>query len=195
VGHEELIRHLIRSAEEKRDGILARAREETGRIAEEALRKSEVMEREARDAAGREAERERLVRMSRARMDARAVRLRARDSLANAVLTRLEERLSRLAVESRYPLVAERLYREILPEIPEGNVVLCADERAREVLEPMAAGPRFRFEPLREEEIAGVEVSDESGAFLLRNTLGSRFVKARPELMAEVSRRRPFPDE
>jgi len=195
VGHEELVRHLIRTAEAKRDGILARAREEAGRLAEEALRKSEVMEREARDAAGREAERERLVRMNRARMEAGALRLRARASLADAVLTRLEERLSRLAGEARYPLVAERLYREILPEIPEGNVVLRADERAREVLEPMASDPRIRFEPLREGEIGGVEVSDEGGAFLLRNTLRSRFVKARPELMAEVSRRLPRPDE
>ena len=195
MGHEELVRHLIRTAEAKRDGILARAREEAGRLAEEALRKSEVMELEARDAAGREAERERLVRMNRARMEAGAVRLRARASLADAVLTRLEERLSRLAGEARYPLVAERLYREILPEIPEGNIVLRADERAREVLAPMASDPRIRFEPLRAGEIGGVEVSDEGGAFLLRNTLRSRFVKARPELMAEVSRRLPRPDE
>jgi V/A-type H+-transporting ATPase subunit E len=195
VGHEELVRHLIRTAEGKRDGILARAREEAGRLAEDAHRKAEVMEREARDVAGREAERERLVRMNRARMEARAVRLHARASLAEAVLTRLEERLSRLAVEARYAIVAERLYREILPEIPEGNVVLRADERAREALMPAASDPRFRFEPLREGEIGGVEASGEGGAFLLRNTLRSRFVKARPELLAEVARRLPCPDE
>jgi len=195
VGHEELVRHLIRTAEAKRDGILARAREEAGRLAEEALRKSEVMEREARDAAGREAERERLVRTNRARIEARAVRLRARAALSDAVLARLEELLSRLPVEAGYPLVAERLYREILPEIPEGNIVLRADDRAREALEPVASDPRIRFEPLPEGEIGGVEVSDEGGAFLLRNTLRSRFVKARPELLAEVSRRLPCPDE
>lgn len=195
MGHEELVRHLIRTAEEKRDGILARAREEARRLAEDALRKSEVMEREARDAAGREAERERLVRMNRARMEASAVRLRARASLADAVLTRLEERLSRLATEAGYPLVAERLYREILPEIPEGNVVLRADGRAREALAPMASDPRIRFEPLPEGEIAGVEVSDECGTLLLRNTLRSRFAKARPELLAELSRRLACPDD
>lgn len=195
MGHEELVRHLIRTAEEKRDGILARAREEAGRLADEALRRAEVVEREARDVAGREAERERLVRMNRARMEARAVRLSARATLAEAVLTRLEERLSRLAVDARYAIVAERLYREILPEIPEGNVVLRADERAREALEPAASDPRIRFEPLREGEIGGVEASDEGGTFLLRNTLRSRFVKARPELLAEVARRLPCPDE
>jgi hypothetical protein len=59
----------------------------------------------------------------------------------------------------------------------------------------MASDPRIRFEPLPEGEIAGVEVSDEGGAFLLRNTLRSRFVKALPALMAEVSRRLPCPDE
>ena len=46
MGHEELIRHLIRTAEEKRDGIVSRAREEAGRIAEEAVRRAEAMERE-----------------------------------------------------------------------------------------------------------------------------------------------------
>jgi vacuolar-type H+-ATPase subunit E/Vma4 len=195
VGHEELVRHLIRTAEEKRHGILARAREEAGRLAGETLRKAEGLEREARDAAGRETERERLVRMNRARIEASAVRLRARAALSDAVLARLEERLSRLPVEARYPLVSERLYREVLPEIPEGNIILRADGRAREALEPVASDPRIRFEPLPEGEIGGVEVSDEGGAFLLRNTLRSRFVKARPELLAEVSRRLPCPDE
>jgi len=195
VGYEELVRNLIRAAEGKRDEILARAREDAGRLAEESLRKSEVMEREVREAAGREAEWGRFVRIQRARMEAKAGRLRAHASLAGAVLARLEDRLSHLAGEARYPLVAERLYREILPEIPAGNVVLRADDRARLVLEPMASDPRFRFEPLPEGEIGGVEVSDEGGAFLLRNTLRSRFVKARPALMVETGRRLPCPNE
>jgi len=195
VGHEELIRYLIRTAEAKRDGILSRAREEAGKIAEEALRRAEAMEREAKDAADREAERERLARMNRARREAKVLRLLARAALADAVLARLEDRLSRLVGEARYPLVAERLYREILPEIPPGNVLLRADGRARQALEPLVSDPRIRFEPLPEGEIGGVEASDEGGAFQIRNTLRARFVKARPALMAEVGRRLPFPDE
>jgi vacuolar-type H+-ATPase subunit E/Vma4 len=195
VGHEELVRHLIREAEARRDGILDRAREEAERIAGDARRRSEALGREALAESRREAERERRIRMDRARREARALRLRAMASLADAVTARLVERLARLAGEDRYPLVAERLYREILPELPPGNVVLRADERARQALEPGVSDPRIRFGPLPGPEIGGVEASDEEGTFVLRNTLRARFVKALPALRTEVGRRLTRPDE
>lgn len=195
MGHEELARHLIRAAEAKREEILSRARDEAGRIAGEASRLAEAVERKSREEAERQAERERRARRAQAREEAKAMRLRARAAVADAVLERLSDRLSGLVGEDRYPLVAEKLYREILPEIPPGNVVLRADERAREALRSQVSDPRVRFEPLPGEEIGGVEASDESGAFLLRNTLRSRFRKARPLLLSEAWRRLPFPDE
>jgi len=195
VGQEELVRHLIRTAEARRDGILARAREEAGRIAEEARRRSDAVEREIVDTAADEADQERRARMNRVRMEAKADRLRARSAIADSVLVRVEERLSALAQDAGYPIVAERLYKEIVPEIPEGNVILRVDRRARETLAPAVSDPRFRFESLPEEEIGGVEASGEDGAFLLRNTLRSRFAKARPGLMVEIRRRLPGPDE
>jgi vacuolar-type H+-ATPase subunit E/Vma4 len=195
MGTEDLIRHLIRTAEARRAAILADAREEAEKIAGEARRKSETVERDARDATGREAQRARERRMSRVRQEANEGRLRARAAVADAVLARVEAHLPLLIGEARYPAVAERLYREILPELPAGNVILRADEVTRAALELAASDPRIRFEPLPEEEIGGVEASDEGGAFLLRNTLRSRFVKARPVLMAELWRRLPCPDE
>ena len=123
------------------------------------------------------------------------MRQRARAAVADAVLARVEERLPLLLGEARYPAVAERLYREILPELPAGNVVLRADGVVRAALERADSDARIRFEPLPETEIGGVEASDEDGRFLLRNTLRSRLVKARPALMVEVWRRLPGPDE
>jgi vacuolar-type H+-ATPase subunit E/Vma4 len=195
VGYEELIRHLIRTAETRRDGILARAREEAAKITEDARRTSETVERDARDATGREASLARGRRMNHARQEANEVRLRARAAIADAVLVRVEERLPLLLGESRYPAVAERLYREILPELPAGNVILRADGVTRAALEPSASAARIRFGPLPETEIGGVEASDEDGTFLVRNTLRSRFVKARPALMVELWGRLPGPDE
>ena len=195
MGYEELIRHLIRTAETRRDGILARGREEAAKITEDARRKSETIERDGRDATGKEAERARLLRMNRARQEANEVRLRARAGVVDAVLARVEERLPLLLGEARYPAVAERLYGEILPELPEGNVIVRADGVTRAALERSASDARIRFGPLPETEIGGVEASDENGTFLVRNTLRSRFVKARPVLMVELSRRLPGPDE
>ena len=123
------------------------------------------------------------------------MRLRARAAAAESVLARVEERLPLLLREARYPAVAERLYREILPEFPEGTVILRADGVVRAALESSDSAARIRFEPLPETEIGGVEAADEDGTFFLRNTLRSRFVKARPALMADLWRRLPGPDE
>jgi V/A-type H+-transporting ATPase subunit E len=195
VGYEELTRHLIRTAETRRDGILARARDEAAKIREDALRKSETVEPDVRDATAREAKRARDRSMNRARQEANEAWLRARAAIVDAVLARVEEHLPLLLGEARYPAVAERLYREILPELPEGNVILRADGVTRAALERSASDTRIRFGPLPETEIGGVEASDEDGTFLVRNTLRSRFVKARPALMVELWRRLPGPDE
>ena len=195
MGYEELIRHLIRTAESRRDGILARAREEAAKITEEARRKAEAIEPDVRDATAREAERARDLRMNRVRQEANEAWLRARAAIVDAVLARVEERLPLLLGDARYPAVAERLYREILPEFPEGNVLLRADGVTRAALERSASDARIRFGPLPETEIGGVDASDEDGTFLVRNTLRSRFVKARPALMVELWRRLPGPDE
>lgn len=195
MGYAELILHLIRTAEERRDGILERAREEAARIGEDARRKAEAVGRDALESAAAEASLARDRRMSRARQAANEARLRARAAVADAVLARVEERLPLLLGEARYPAVAERLCREILPELPAGNVVLRADGVVRAALERADSDARIRFEPLPETEIGGVEASDEDGRFLLRNTLRSRLVKARPALMVEVWRRLPGPDE
>lgn len=195
MGYEELTRHLIRTAETRRDGILARARDEAAKIREDALRKSETVEPDVRDATAREAKRARDRSMNRARQEANEAWLRARAAIVDAVLARVEEHLPLLLGEARYPAVAERLYREILPELPEGNVILRADGVTRAALERSASDARIRFGPLPETEIGGVEASDEDGTFLVRNTLRSRFVKARPALMVELWRRLPGPDE
>ena len=195
MGYEELIRHLIRTAETRRDGILARAREEAAKITEEARRTAEAVEPDGRDATAREAERARDLRMNRVRQEANEAWLRARAAIVDAVMARVEERLPLLLDDARYPAVAERLYREILPELPEGNVILRADGVTRAALERSASDARIRFGPLPETEIGGVDASDEDGTFLVRNTLRSRFVKARPALMVELWRRLPGPDE
>lgn len=195
MGYEELIRHLVRTAETRRDEILVGAREEAARIAEEARRSAESVERDARDTRDREAALARLLRIGRARQEANGMRLRARAAVADAVMARVEERLPLLPGDPRYPAVAERLYREILPELPPGTVILRADAVLRATLERSAADPRVRFEPLPESEIGGVEASDEGGTIRVRNTLRSRFVKARPALLAELRKRLPDPDE
>ncbi|HEX7519444.1 MAG TPA: V-type ATP synthase subunit E family protein, partial [Candidatus Deferrimicrobium sp.] len=148
MGYEELTRHLLRTAETRRDGILARARDEAVKITEEARKKAETVEPDVRDPTAREASLARDRKMNRVRQEANEAWLRARAAIVDAVLARVEERLPLLLGEARFPAVAERLYREILPELPEGNVILRADGVTRAALEPSATAARIRFEPL-----------------------------------------------
>jgi vacuolar-type H+-ATPase subunit E/Vma4 len=195
MGHEALALHLIGAAEERKAGILGEAREEAGRRIASAMAQAEAMESASRDTFEREAARERDIRLDRARLEANAVELRAQAALAQEILARLLERLSQVPSGEGYPRVTERLYREILPEIPAGNVVLCADVNALKTLAPLLADSRIRRVPLPEEEIGGVEASDEAGTVRIRNTLKARLENARPALMAEIHRRLVDGDE
>ena len=195
MGHDELVRHLIAEAERRKDEILSRARQAARERIARAQEEAEAMGREFRESLEREVARERDLRMSRARTEAAAMELRAQASFAGEVLALLGDRLSRLPGESRYPRVAEALYREILPELPPGNVVLRADAMTRETIEPLTAGMRIRFAPLPQDELGGVEASDEEGRIRIRNTLRRRLQNARPELLAEIRRRLRNVDE
>jgi vacuolar-type H+-ATPase subunit E/Vma4 len=188
MGHEELVRHLIGNAERRKAEILGQAREEAGRRVAAAHPQAEAMERESAEALEREVARERDIRMSRARAEANSLGLRARASLADDILERLRERLARVPAEAEYPKIAERLYREILPEIPAGDILLGADAKALDALGPLTADVRIRRVLLPEEELGGVEVSDDAGTIRIRNTLKARLENARPVLMAEIHR-------
>ena len=195
MGHEELSRRLIRDAEIRKEEIFSRAREEAVRLRDSALARAGEMERESLDALSRDIARERRLAWNRARIEVRTGRFRARAALAAQIVARLEERMSRLPGEAGYPRVAARLYEEIRPELPEGEVVLRGDAAALAVLRSVATGPRFRFEPLPEGELGGVEAASPDGGLLLRNTLGSRLAKAMPDLLAEIDRMLGAPDE
>ena len=195
MGREELVRHLIGNAERRREEILRQAREEAGRRIEQARARADELDRAFRESLEREVAQERDLRMSLARLEANAAEMRARASLADDILARLRERLSRVPSEAHYPQVAERLYREILPEIPKGMILLSADVKALEALAPLVTDPRIRRILLPEEELGGVEASDEAGTIRIRNTLRTRLENARPALMVEIHRSLAGADE
>lgn len=188
MGYEELIRDLVREAEAKKEEIARRGREEARNIIAEAMEQVGRMERQFQDTLDREVNRERLIRMNRIQMEARAILLQARVSFVEEVFTRLEDRLRHLPQEKHYPRLVEQLYQEILPELPEGNVTIRADAKAMAVLKSLVRGRQVKFEPLPEEEIGGVEISDGAETLRVRNTLKARLLKARPQVMVEINR-------
>ncbi len=195
MGYDELARHLIRDAEMRKEEILGRARGEAQRLRGAALARGGELERESREALARDVERERQLRKKRARIEVRAMRFLARAALAAEILERLEKRTSLLPADAGYPRIVTRMYEEILPELPPGEVVLRGDAAALAVLRAIATEPRFRFDALPEAEIGGVEAEAAGGGLVLRNTLRSRLAKAMPDLLTEIDRMMGTPDE
>ncbi len=193
MAYEELVSHLTREAEADAQALLARARGEAGELLAKAEEEAAAMDRRAAEDTALEILRRRRSRMKQARREAAAIRIRARSGVADRIMARLEERLSRLVAEPRYAVVAERLFRQILPAIPAGGTIVRADERVRECFGPLAADPRCRLLPLPEGEIGGLVVSDERETVFLRNTLRARLAKARPALAVEIGKRVPAP--
>jgi vacuolar-type H+-ATPase subunit E/Vma4 len=185
VGEDALARHLIAAAESRRAALLAEAQAE----AEMARAEEEGMAEGARETA-----RERAVRTGRARVEARRIAALARAALVEAILARLAERLRRLPAEPRYPGIAERLCREILPEAPAEGAVVRGDAESAAAYRRLARGAPARFEPLPEAEAGGLELSDAGGTFRIRNTLASRLRKARPTLVESLGLSLGSPD-
>lgn len=194
MGDESLASHLIGNAEARRDALLAEAREEAGRIVARARAEADGMAAEAAEALSRDVDRERSIRLEAARAEARRIVARERASLVEAILSRVAERIARLPGSPRYPAIAERLCREILPELPGDRCVVRVDPTTAEAFRRLAPDAACRFEPLPPDALGGVEVSDEEGAFRARNTLASRFQKARPTLVESIGLTLGSPD-
>lgn len=188
MGYEELIKELIRNAEAKAGGILTQGREKAEQVIAKALEETKRMEREFHESLTRDVDDERRIRMNRARMEARAVLLQARASFIGDVFTQLEDQLRSLPQEKHYPYLVEKLYGEVLPELPEGPLIARGDKEALSVLTSLLRDRPVRCESLPEEELGGLEIEDESGTVRLRNTLKARLIKARPRLMVEINR-------
>lgn len=194
MGDESLASHLIGNAETRRDALLAAARDDAGRLVAQASAEADRLAAEAVETLARDAARERSLRLGSARNEARRIVARARATLVEAILARVAERIALVPGSARYPEVAERLCREILPELPGERCVVSADPATAEAFRRLAPEAACRFEPLPPDAIGGIELSDEEGAFRARNTLASRFRKARPTLVESIGLTLGAPD-
>lgn len=194
MGDGTLASHLIGNAEARRDALLAAARDEAQRLVARARDDADGLAGEAAEASRRDAGRERERRLGAARADARRIVARARASLVEAILSRVAERIALVPGSARYPDIAERLCREILGEMPEGRCVVSADHVTAEAFGRLAPEAACRLDPLPPDALGGIELSDEAGAFRARNTLASRFLKARPTLVESIGLTLGSPD-
>jgi vacuolar-type H+-ATPase subunit E/Vma4 len=194
VGDESLASHLIGKAGARRDALLAAARDEARSRLARARAEADAMAAEAAGALAREAGRRRALRIGAARAEARRIVALARASLVEAILSRVSERIARIPGSARYPEIAERLCREILPELPAACGVVRADPPTADAFRRLAPDAPCRIEPLPPEALGGIELSDEEDTFRVRNTLASRLRKARPTLVESVGLTLGAPD-
>ena len=174
------------------------AETEMGRIAGEAVEKSELILKEAEEEARlyRE-ERLRLARadadtlkartMNAACLEAKKAVLLSRHRIIDEALDLLREELKRLPLREDYRELMEHLFGECF--IDDGSRLLCPSGD-RSLLEEFA---RRRGHSLSIEKsdipLGGFVVSSPDGLFVQRNTFEDRIAKARPRLAREIASR------
>ncbi len=187
MGYETLIQDLIQSAQSRKEEILNRGRKEAEQIVSSATQKAERMEHEFQKILAHEVDQEKRSWKNRTQIEARSILLKSRVSLIDEILTHLKARLRSLTEDKDYPKAIKHLYQEILPELPKGDITIRADKKGAATLKTIVKDRSVRFEPLPEEELGGIEISDETGKLRILNTFNARLSKMRPQLLVEIN--------
>lgn len=190
MAYQDLVDDLILHAKNEADRIMGHAREEVRKMIADAMEEAEEMER------GFEQKKTlRLTWETRSKKTVMAkelqkAELEVKDRVLEKAFGILESRLRSFPEEKAYSRVIPRLYGEIRPELggSEGGekangIVIRADTKAQKILRSREKGTGIRFERLSSEEWGGLEAVLDGGRTCLKNTLRSRFIKSRPDLL------------
>lgn len=197
MGYSELVGYLIQQAEAKRSEILSRAFDAADRQIAEAEAEAKRAEEETEQRLAREIEPLRRRRIETIRKETRTALLSTRGSLTEEVFSRIEAGLRSLPGTPDYPILVRRLAAELLPELPEGELIVWADPDGPEngaaasavsAVRSLLSERAIEFRPLPDEEIGGLMVADAAETVLIRNTLRGRLRRSRPVLLVEIYR-------
>jgi len=170
-----LLELLEQQAEEERNGVAETGKAEAASIREEAR----ALAKRRREKALHQTEEELAAELQRARERAEAeaymVEMTAKDRVTDEILAAVRSKLSALAESPEFVHVLEALLEELLPEAPEGGVLLAPQQHVDQVRRWLADRDRsdLAVEPftgLRD----GVAVQDGPRTYRISNTLTSR---------------------
>lgn len=188
MGYSELVGYLIQQAEAKRSEILSRAGVAAGRRIAEAEAEAQRAEREMEQRLAREIGLQRQRRIEMIQREIRTALLSARALLTEEIFSQIEARLRSLPGSADYPILVRRLAAELLPELPEGGLIVWADPDAVSEVRSLLPERAIEFRPLHDEEIGGLIVADAAETVLIQNTFRSRLRRSRPALLVEIYR-------
>ena len=189
MGYERLIQDLVEHAEKKKKEILESGHQESLRIISEAEAISRQLESEFHRALKRKLDQKRRRAQDRTKIEIRSILLEARVALVGEVLLRVRERLRILPSRRESSGLIERLFQEILAEIPPGPIIIRADKKVSGILQPLLKGKNVIFKPLPKEELGGFEIINQDDTVRIKNTFRARLEKAVPELSLEINRK------
>jgi vacuolar-type H+-ATPase subunit E/Vma4 len=167
---------MSQQAAAQRESILADARREAEAIREAARREAEAHRRQT--LAALDAELGQLARQERERAEAEAHMrvLTTKDSVAAELLAGVQAELARVAESADFEGILEALLDELLPEAPQGGVVLAPPAHVERVRGWLASRGR---EDLSVQPVAslrdGLAVQDAARSYRVTNTLSARF--------------------
>jgi vacuolar-type H+-ATPase subunit E/Vma4 len=184
MGYETLIGTLLREAKDRREAVLARAREEAGRMLAEAAAAADAEASAALERLHAEMAAHRQRTRNRTRQAARRLRLQTQYALIEEAISRAIRNL-RDRTPSYLPPLLEELFEQDACRAGECRVLL--HERDLPLLRPLLEHRGVPYEAVtREDLLGGAEIHTGDGTLILKNTLATRLEKARSEVLQDL---------
>ncbi len=184
MGYETLIETLLREAKDRREAVLAGAREEARRMLAAAAAAADAETSAALERLHAEMATHRQRMRNRARQAARRLRLQTQYALIEEAIERAIRALKERA-PSYLPLLLEELFEQ--DACRAGGYRVLLHERDLPLLRPLLEQRGMPYEATaREDLLGGAEIHTGDGTLILRNTLATRLEKARSEVLQDL---------
>lgn len=181
-----ILKLMSEQADARRGEILARAEANASAIREAGQQRAQERLNAGLESLDRELEA--LAKRSRERAEAEAymIEFTTRDTIADELLTRVEQRLREAAADKDFASTLEALLGELVQDVKPGMVVLAPPAHVDHVKKWLAANGHTDVEVQAEPSLKdGVAVQDAARSFRVTNTLTTRFRMQQDKLRRE----------
>jgi len=175
------------------DGIMKEAKSKTNEITSEAKKKAEALKAEIVDRGERDGERERLRIIANAKLQARKIKLEAKEDVIKEAFKMAEDQLEEIGSSGQYSSILAALIKEAQAVVGEDIEVIARKDDSKvlttEYLNKLAADTKSRIElsPDAIDTIGGVIVKAKDGKAEVNNTIEMRMERMRGDLRPKVA--------
>lgn len=186
--YQYLINALLKDGKYQCEQIIEKARADAEEIIKNAEGDAALQKQEHLAKIDSDIKKTSIAIINRARIEAGGKIIRAKYEIIEDILKRASERFLEIKNCKDYPFIFEKLFKEVLQDInSEARVLIDKDDV--KLFKRFFSNISVEMEPVHgNSRIAGVEIISSKGSVKVKNTLNSRLVKIKPELILELNK-------